>query len=412
MVAMLSAVKDLFANKLMEDDREPFLTLEIPGWEGQFAVLPPQFQFWNQLLLLLIIQTICTCTFSVIIYKFIVKQRGSMTSFLIGYGFICPVVMLMPYELLEFLDLQNRTLKMSLATLPSIVVFRCVEAMHGTSPSEVEFSLQNYVTYYSSLVDFCWDEKTHSRIKITAAQMQTNILRILVHFIAASLVLSYLLAHDFKPFPSNVELDQWHLTPELLYPGHLANAYLYGVLIFFTLGVGINLTAFGQNAQGWQTTDVFRNPLWSSYCPSEFWGKKWNLVVQGALKRGAFRPLRLYMPAPLAMIGCFLVSGLLHDYTWSLIFYHSRNSTKDPVFIPILWKQCAFFLYCGVTMILERPIGRMFGIRTLVQHLPMPIVSTCVVFTALPVAHWYSGDWIVGGYFQDFSLGLFRINKV
>jgi hypothetical protein len=32
--------------------------------------------------------------------------------------------------------------------------------------------------------------------------------------------------------------------------------------------------------------------------------------------------------------------------------------------------------------------------------------------TALPVSHWFTGDWVVGGYFADFTLALWRIKKL
>jgi hypothetical protein len=35
-----------------------------------------------------------------------------------------------------------------------------------------------------------------------------------------------------------------------------------------------------------------------------------------------------------------------------------------------------------------------------------------VVLTALPVSHWYTGDWAVGGYFQHLSVGLWLIRRV
>ena len=280
---MSRPLQNLFADKLVDDDRLPFWTFEMPN--GQvFGVLAPKLQFWIDLVLLLVIQTIFMCSFAAMIYRFIVPHRSSVGAFMLGYGVIIPLAMLLPYEILEYFHIANRTLKMSVCTVANVVVFRCIEAMHGTSPDCVETSMGHYMTYYSSLPEFVWDTKTNRRVKIKAKRLLTNIWRLIVHFVAVSLVLSYLLAYDFKPFQSDVVLNDFHLTPELLYPGQLANNYLAGVLTFFTLSVGFNLVAFAQNAQGFLTQDVFRNPLFSSHCPTDFWGRKWNLIIHRQLK--------------------------------------------------------------------------------------------------------------------------------
>ena len=48
---LIEALPSLFTEKLIEDDREPVATIEIPGFEGSFGVYPPALIFWKQLLL-------------------------------------------------------------------------------------------------------------------------------------------------------------------------------------------------------------------------------------------------------------------------------------------------------------------------------------------------------------------------
>jgi len=48
-MATLSFFKDLFDNKLLDDDREPFLQFQIPGLDGEFAILAPRLELWLQL---------------------------------------------------------------------------------------------------------------------------------------------------------------------------------------------------------------------------------------------------------------------------------------------------------------------------------------------------------------------------
>lgn len=60
-------------------------------------------------------------------------------------------------------------------------------------------------------------------------------------------------------------------------------------------------------------------------------------------------------------------------------------------------------------MLLDKPIGKLAPVQWMARNLPTVVVSTLVVLTVLPVAHWFSGDWIVGQYFRDSSRGLFHI---
>lgn len=121
-------------------------------------------------------------------------------------------------------------------------------------------------------------------------------------------------------------------------------------------------------------------------------------------------------PPYVATLAAFIASGLLHDLTWAFLFVPTSNQRDENgnciegnCWYPIVGKQTAFFLWCGITMLLEKPIGKLAPVQWMSKNLPLPIVSTLVVCTALPFAHWYPGDWIVGRYFHDYSMGLFVI---
>jgi hypothetical protein len=174
--------------------------------------------------------------------------------------------------------------------------------------------------------------------------------------------------------------------------------------------------AFADNAKGLYTKPIFHNPLFTSRTPTEFWGAKWNLMIHRILKHGAYLPARKAFPSSGAAVAAtFVASGLLHDYSWSLVFYHpvrARNALGvcADCFTPIPLKLTAFFLWCGLVMLLERPVLPYCGFA---RSLPTPVVATLLlVFLALPVAHWYTGDWAVGGMYSDFSLALWHVKKV
>lgn len=47
---------------------------------------------------------------------------------------------------------RNKVVCLGASTASSIIMFRCIEAMYGTSPEFAEMSISNYCTYYSSMV--------------------------------------------------------------------------------------------------------------------------------------------------------------------------------------------------------------------------------------------------------------------
>jgi len=361
-----------------------------------------------------LIQTVVQCLFAVVIYTFIVKKRQTTSAYILGYGLVIPLALYVPFELVEALDVKNMVLKLAFVSLGTIVFFRCIEAMHGTSPETVESSMGTYVTYYSSLMHFEWDPKTQKRRKSTPAELLATLKTILIHFHLVSLVLSFEMHFDFRPFQSKVGLDHYHFNLDLLSPGHLGNAYCLAILTYLYLSLGFELTAFSENVKGFYTKPIFLNPLFTSRSPSQFWGQKWNLMIHRILKYGAFLPARKYFSKQIAIVITFLASGLLHDYTWAIVFYqhtHQRdeNGVCKDCFVPITFKLTAFFLWNGAMMLLERPVGSFLGFT---KSWPTFIVSTLVLMTGLPVSHWYTGDWAMGGKYSDFAIGLWHVHKI
>ena len=356
--------------------------------------------------------------FAVVVYEFVIKGRGSTRSFLVGFGVVIPLALYTPFFLLEELHLENKAVKLSLATLPTVVVFRTLGAMFKT-PSHicVEVTLANFVTYYSTLMSFDWSTKTLSRRKITPGELGQAVLNLVFGFLRMSLFLSIMTHLDFTPFDSPVVLDDYHWSWDLLHPGHLANSYLLALLTYAYLCLGFEMTAFSEQAKGYYTEPIFLNPILQSRSVREFWGQRWNLVIHRLLKHGVLRPARQYVSTTMAIGLAFFVSGLLHDFTWAIVFYpHSTDTCRTcdvcpaTCFTPKPFKVTAFFLYCGLCMLLERQVVAKY--TTFTQALPTILVAQLVLLTGLPVAHWYTGDWLVGGMFRDFSTAVFLVRRI
>lgn len=446
-------IKSLFADKLVDDDRQPILIFRAMG--DSWGIFAPNFMLWQQLiwvspkkplrgyimfarhyyvqkfvkystysittqyciLQLLLLQIALQSLFAVINYRFIVPNRRTSAAYLLGWGVIIPIALYFPYMIIETLQIHSKVIKMAAGTSSFIIGFRTVEAMYGTSPHTVETSLTTYLNYYSTLLHFEWDPKTSTRRKIKARELLVNAGLLMAVFHLLSLVLSFELHYNFEPFlSSKVKLNEFHFNSDLLSPAHLGNAYCLAVLTYLTLFFGFELTSLGEQFKGYYTPPVFFNPLYTSRSPSEFWGRKWNLMIHKILKHGAYLPARQFFVRPhAAVVLTFVVSGLIHDYVWSLMFHqheHMRDANGQCLdcFAPILLKLTAFFAWNGLVMLLERPFGPFF--QTYTQRLPTVMVSTLVVLTALPVSHWYSGDLAVGGYFHDLSIGVWQIRKL
>ena len=49
-IVAMEAIKQLFEDKLITDEREPVHVFSIPGLEGEYALYAPKSQLWNQLI--------------------------------------------------------------------------------------------------------------------------------------------------------------------------------------------------------------------------------------------------------------------------------------------------------------------------------------------------------------------------
>ena len=354
--------------------------------------------------------------FAVAIYTQIIQSRGSIESFIVGFGFIIPLALYIPFYLLEELDIQNKALRLSLSTLPYVVFFRCMEAMFKT-PSNivVEVAMGNYVTYYTTLMTFDWSTKTLNRRRITAKELLSAIGILILAFVRISLLLSFMMHFDFAPFKSPVKLDDYHLSLDLLSPAHLGNTYFLGLLTYSYLSMGLSMTAFSEQAKGYYVEPIFLNPMIKSRSCSEFWGERWNLMIHRLLKHGIMRPAKKYFSTLVSVFITFLFSGLAHEFTWAIVFYHR---TGDPCATCLDCEHCfhhkpmkvvAFFLYLGMCMMLERPLAPYVGF---LKSWPSFIVAQLVLLSGLPVSHWYTGDWALSGKFADFAQAVLFVRKM
>eukprot|EP00980_Cylindrotheca_fusiformis_P001575 scaffold360_cov107-Cylindrotheca_fusiformis.AAC.5 len=370
MFTMITALQKLFEEKYIVDDREPLLIFKLPfSNDDDWALFAPKAGIWFQMLASAVFQSVIQCIFAVLVYKFIVQRRKTMGSYLLGWGFVIPMSCYLPFYLLELLDSRSRPLNLTFSVLMTCVSFRCIEAMFDTSPPVVESSLLNYMAYYSSPVPFVWDEKANGRKRASLAKVASFASEIFVSFIIVSMLLSFLMHFDFRPFgEDSVPFESFHWTWDLFSLRHFGNAYFHSLLIYFTLSVGFNLSALAEMIKGYDVRRIFDSPFLLSRSPTEFWTERWNIMIQQILK----------------------VSRLQFFYDGNAV-EPVPSSTPNPA---------------------ARPLGKLCLFQWMKHNLPRPVIAHALIFLHLPFAVWYYGDWIAGGYFDNFSIYLWSIQRV
>lgn len=383
---MVDFLKSHFVENFNNDDREPIVAFGIPYTDGEFSLYAPIIGPWKNLLLLYLLETVIQVVFACFIYEAIVKRRGTIGSFLIGWGFVIPMSLYLPFYFLAALDLRNKVLCLVAPTIMSVICFRCIEAMYGTSPAVVESSIWNYSGHYSSLAPYAWNTKAKERQKITRIELVRSFMERLLNFVALSLVLSVLIHFDYQPFQDRVELTRLRISQDLFSLGHLCNSYCFTILLYFALNTMFELNAFGENLKGFATVKIFDSPLTKSKTPTEFWTKRWNHMTHLLLKRGIFEPAKqCFRDRKAAMFVTFMVSGLYHEYVWACIFYNQPDvygpdgtCSKDTGCYEFKFgRVTAFFAYTGIIMLLERPLRKLAMFKWLSSVLPTLVLLSC-----------------------------------
>lgn len=154
--------------------------------------------------------------------------------------------------------------------------------------------------------------------------------------------------------------------------------------------------------------DIANNPFFLSRSPSDFWGRRWNCLVHGVLKRGVYKPVRKYSAnAVLASLATFIASGLLHEYVLSII----TLDNEDPTAVRY-GMHLAFFGYNAVVFTIEHLCGEAYIFKWSGQALHPTIVSLLVVLMVLPISHWFTDEYISAGFYTDYKVGFLVVVKV
>jgi hypothetical protein len=371
----------------------------------------------------MMMQSVINVTIAVMVYFTIVKQQGTPQSYLFGYGVFCPLLLYLPLVIVRTFEMSNMAHLCCFAlTSPALLTFRCLEAMHGVLPSFVfdnnkaagQPSLSKFVTYYAASIQFRFDPKTEDVLPLTKREMAQKVAHFGRVFMETSALYSLLIPVNYQLFPpvrkeilSVADLFHWKNIVNNFFMAYLTGACLEAG----ATGMGLLTSA----VSGISTSGFNDEPFLRSSSPSDFWGRRWNILVGSGLRRGVFRPLRKggCSRAFAAMI-TFLVSGLLHEYILYAMTLRAGvpNNPMQKPFVPSYGRQLLFFIWNGIVLLIERLLEGTAPVRWMQQNVPKPVRTALVLLTVLPVGHLFTDEYIRSCFYSDISLGFPRIVRV
>jgi Membrane bound O-acyl transferase family len=406
MNATNSVVHDLFNKKFDFDDREPSILISLPaiGTLGVKTFIP---MFWLQSVLCFLLGSLINAVIAFFIFTFLVKRKGTTEGYLIGYGFVVPLLIFLPWFIIRLLDLQNIAILLSVAaSFPSLSLLRCVEAIHGTLPEFAGSSLQNFVLYFSATLGFQFNFDTKSRtvMKLTRRELLGKILSFGRLFLESTFYLSVMLPREFAIFPRKDYVESaFDLVRHMV--NNLFLAFLFATSME-TGSKGVSLVA--SLLTGYSTTEMSDRPLTASTSFAEFWGRRWNRIMAGGLRRGIFQPARQAgCPRIVAALITFVASGLFHEYLLLIMTWRGGlpNNPYNKTYIPKFGYQTTFFAWNGLLLVVESLLQHTAPIVWIRANLPKPMLTALVLVSVLPVGHFFIDEYVASGFFSDQAWG-------
>jgi Membrane bound O-acyl transferase family len=386
--------------------------LSVPFWIQLVSVVLLG-SFFNALVAILVYHT---CLVRTIPAKQPQPDSKSL-SYLVGYGIVIPCLLFVPFGIAHALELQNRAIKVAAASGSVLMVFRCLEAVHGTAPTfATSRGVGQYVLYYVATIQFDFDEKSGAVQPATAHWLRRQLLRSIQLFLETAVMFSILIPRNFQLVTLNIN-PQGHSRLATV-AAHLVNNLATAMLTSLCLdvgatGLGLVTSAVTQR----RTVEIHDHPITRSTSPGNFWGQRWNVLVGSALKRGIYVPLRQAgRSRAAAALVTFVASGLLHEYVVALILYQPSGAVPPAADMDItashlgavVGRHSLFFVWNGLVLIGEEWLRGTKVLQWMVRHVPRPIRTALVVLTVLPFSHLFTSVYVETGFYKDFSVGFPR----
>jgi hypothetical protein len=338
-------IREPFFTFRIHDEIRMFLGIEP---DSSFGIFAPSFTFWNHLLIILLIVTIYGIFTAWIVYKFILlpnrasKIKSIVSPHLLGYGFIIPITLVMPKIMLETLDIRNLLHRfIIIAIMPVLITFRTSEAVHGFTPPGTDSSFSHYAYYFASTLApvYCHDSEKNITVEKPSKEKALKSVKYFLTYAVITGSYVSLFGPSFQPLNCDIDANKsWAIFTDSCRSNIMVNNIvgageclhkkghnskdLFGsksnvpdifcvlfvisrirlilqskmkdfrfylnyeglfqlYLTTFIYGVGVITILAGIDVN---IEETMKNPLLTATSPSDFWGRKWNLIVHGALK--------------------------------------------------------------------------------------------------------------------------------
>ncbi|CAB9499504.1 Probable long-chain-alcohol O-fatty-acyltransferase [Seminavis robusta] len=400
-------LRSVFTPDIEHDVREPVFRFTV-SQSAAVGLIPPHPTVMCALLpLTLVIISTVNAVVAVATYTIVIRRRGSIESRLGGYGAILPVVAILPFCLVDWLQTHNLVIFVGIGGNCAVLFFRCLMAIHGTLPPYADVDFKSFVLFFISPVQFKFDPQTGQVLKSSTADFLQVLLRTCQTIAIVSVLLPLLIQHSFQLFPRRPDLNNNFF--DLFHWSHLLNNYAVASMTGHGLAAASQLVGTTiQGLTGMAVIELCDSPLTKSTSLSDFWGRRWNLLVHIVLKGGVYKPLRKNgYRVGVAAVATFVVSGLLHEYLLYLFSMKARILGDENSAPAIRYGiQSAFFAWNGFVMLVENAVSKHPLIVWMSNNLPRPLITAFVIGTVLPVGHWFTDEYVKIGFFEDLSLGM------
>jgi hypothetical protein len=416
-----------FAEKFLEDEREPLIVF-FQQWKIELFI--PSVSFMLQVIWIVFLQMILGCILATVIYVCIlpnVKQSStaskalsttaSLQGFLVGFGFVIPATMMLPYHAIDSFDIRNLGFRLAWCSLPMTIILRTVEAMFGFVPPQHCQTLWHYVRHTGFVLRPKYGKDGVTSVATTFYSIGRIALEYVFWISCMAVGYHFMGTSSFCPFTAL----QYGTTATEAFDAHtiiywdwprLYDTFFQACMMNFSLALSITgASALGSLLTGVQMDDdVTQHPMFLSESVSDFWGRRWNNLIHVALKQGVYKPVRAVTDSKsLASLAAFVVSGLCHEYVWALLYLPTTAQLQDHEFSEGLccsscycesWmgKQLVFFGWNGVLIALEYLVAGDMASYT--NWLPRLVRSHLIVLLSLPVGHLFTADITKAGYFS------------
>lgn len=280
----------------------------------------------------------------------------------------------------------------SLAYFGVLGFFRMLEVLCGTGPKGFDKRLSNLVLYMAAPAEVLFDKEGNFE-----AASWDHVARRVLDCAGYSFALAVLngigIATAFRPF-----LDE-RADPMSMrffgFPSTLPALYLQAAWAYCMLANGMSMGRFVFALVGINTLEPMRAPLLRSSSVRDFWGRRWNLLIHGLMKRTFFKPFAVSSSNAMRTLGslmAFLMSGLFHEYMWMLVNWHQPDYKGGRVLL--------FFLLQVVLCTFEASLSR----TTLGQwaaHLPAVTKTAFTTVAILPFGPLFFQGLLRSGMMQD-----------